>query len=159
MSVSVFTTEASLLYNLRPGLEMLREQTFCIEILIFGIFFIRLFTGGSLPLGIETKGYGTFSTYWDHCNGQITRTALCAYGTKIFVSMEKILYIKSTIGIQTIKFIKDITEKRRVQGASGVHIIVAVMSFTVAVAAGKNSCDRDVKNQTRNGRALNICLL
>jgi hypothetical protein len=90
---------------------MLREQTFCIEILIFGIFFIRLFTGGSLPLGIEIKGYGTFSTYWYHCNGQITRVALWAYGAKIFINMETNRCIKGTIGIRAIKFIKGITEK------------------------------------------------
>ncbi len=111
MSVSVFTTEASLLYNLRPGLEILREQTYCIEMLIFGIFFIRLFTGGSLPLGIEIKSYGTFITYWDHCNGQITRVALWAYETKVLIIMEANRCIEGTIDTRAIRFIKGITEK------------------------------------------------
>jgi hypothetical protein len=161
MSVSVFTTEASLLYSLRPGLEILREQTFCIEILIFGIFFIRLFTVGSLPLGIETEGYGTFSTYWDRCDRQITHTALWTYGTRIFVSLETVLFIKSTTSIRATKFIKGIKKEWKIQRVHGMHIIATVMSFTAKAVAGKYYCSGAFKKkeQTRNDHALNIYLL
>jgi hypothetical protein len=44
MSDSDFTTEANLLYVLGYGLDILREHTFWIEILILGIFLL-LFRG------------------------------------------------------------------------------------------------------------------